>query len=181
MSGRLGDLLTFSKMDNTATLSKITFTLDGLLEDVFNEHVAQMEDKGITFDTEMPGGIRVYADKNRIAIAVANYLSNAVKFTPKGGEIKLMMETMRRKRVRVSVYNSGSHILKENMDKIWKYLFKTDKGDNANGTGLGLPSVQRIIALHNGRCDVKNTEDGVLFWFEIPVGKEKNRARRNRI
>jgi len=170
MSGRLHDLLTFSKMDNTAALNKTTFALDGLLEDVFNEHVPQMEDKDIAFDTDMPRGVKICADKNRIGMAVSNYLSNAVKFTPEGGEIMLAMETRRRKRVRVSVYNSGSHVPKENMEKIWKYLYKTDKGDNANGTGLGLPSTMRIIALHNGRCGAENTNGGMMFWFEVPMG-----------
>ncbi|MCL2512378.1 MAG: HAMP domain-containing histidine kinase [Oscillospiraceae bacterium] len=174
MRDRQNDLLTLSKLDIPAALSKTSFALDDLLEDVFDEYVPRMEEKGLAYNMDSQRGVKVYADRARIRIAVSNYLSNAVKFTPEGGEIKLKMEITRGKRVRVSVYNRGPRIAKEDMEKIWEYLYKTGKSNNADsGTGLGLPITRRIAALHGGGCGAENTGDGVLFWMEIPVGKEK--------
>ena len=172
------DLLTFSKMDDAAALNKTTFALDDLLEDVFDEYVPRMEDKGIAYDIDAPKGVKVYADRARIRMAVSNYLSNAVKFTPEGGEIRL---TLDRKRTQVSVYNSGPHIAKEDLERIWEFLYKADvDGAAEQGTGLGLPIVQRIVALHGGSCNAENTKDGVVFWFELPIGKEKKPRKRRK-
>jgi len=174
MGERLNMLLTFSKMEDAAVLSKSAFALDGLLEDVFAEYAPRMEDRGIAFDITAPPGVKVYADRARIRMAVSNYLSNAVKFTPEGGEIRLALEAVRKRRARVSVYNSGSHVPKEDLERIWNYLDVSEgTGGTRTGTGLGLPIVRRIVTLHDGRCGVENTADGVVFWFEVPIGKEK--------
>lgn len=173
MRDRLHSLLTYTRMENAPALNKSRFALKGLLDDVSDEYYPQMEEKGISFDLAAQQGVRVFADSMRISMAVSNFLSNAVKFTPPGGEIKLRLEAAANERARVSVYNSGTHVPEEDSGRIWSYLNTSGgAGSTKTGTGLGLPIVQRIIALHDGKCGVENTQDGVVFWFEIPVLRE---------
>jgi len=219
MRNRLNQMLTYAKIDdNAATLRRTTFLLGDLLEDISDEYVPQMEEeKKISFDMEVQPDIEVYANNALIEIAVSNFLSNAVKFTPRGGEIKLTLEMTKNKRARVSVYNSGSYISEEDRRRIWHTL--TISSDTAPaslrktlsesimislgimasrpiriwnapdtvdssaetkvGTGFGLPIVQKIISSHGGWCDVDTTQDGVVFWFEIPTGKEEKKKRKS--
>ncbi len=72
MRDRLSDLLTFSKIDGKAVLRKTSFDLGDLLEDVSDEYVPQMEDKGIAFNIASHPEINVCADRTRIRMALSN-------------------------------------------------------------------------------------------------------------
>lgn len=179
MRDRLGTLLLLSKMDEAAVLNKSALSLGDLLEDVSDEYVPQMDDKGILFDITAPPGFQVIADRARLRIALSNLLSNAVKFTPEGGEIRLTLEPKGRKYARVSVYNNGPQIPKEDQKRIWNYLYKSDhSGLPQQGSGLGLPIVRRIAALHGGGCGGENTKTGVVFWFELTIKPRRTRSKK---
>jgi len=174
MRDRLDMLLTYSRMKDVPNLNKSEFAFSSLLEDVADQYYPQMEEKEISFDLATQQGIKVYADSARISMAVSNFLSNAIKFTPENGEIKLTQEEAANGCVRVSVHNSGSHIPQEDTERIWNYLDMSGNTDDSRvGTGLGLPIVRRIIDLHGGRCGAENMENGMVFWFEVPVGMKK--------
>jgi len=177
MDNRLIEICRYNSLD-TVKFRKQCFPLDGLVIDLADEFTPLMEDKEITLDSDgVVQGIHVNADDTRIRWAVHSFLSNAVKFTPAGGKIKLTL-TRRKKRALLTVCNSGPHIPEDKRKDIWEAFIKadTDKDNAKRGTGLGLPIVRGVMRLHKGRCDFENTRDGVLFWFEIPVGKEKSRS-----
>jgi signal transduction histidine kinase len=174
MNARILDILDLSKLEsNKFRLSKSAFYLDALIDDTVDAYAPQMDDKEIALHVDATHSTKIVADPYRIRLALGNFLSNAIKHTPNGGRIEIRLAKVRRKNVRVSVFNSGSHVPEQELQKIWGSFYKvSDGGDNAQkGTGLGLSIVKRIIALHGGRCGAVNRPDGVLFWFETPVGK----------
>ena len=71
--------------------------------------------------------------------------------------------------VKCSVYNSGSHIPEESIDRIWDSFYKVDKARTRayGGSGLGLKIVSTILDAHEAKYDVKNTDDGVVFSFSL--------------
>lgn len=72
--------------------------------------------------------------------------------------------------IKISVFNTGTHISMEDFDKIWDVYYKVDKARSRKygGHGLGLSIVKSIVKLHGGITKVENVKDGVEFSFEIP-------------
>ena len=70
--------------------------------------------------------------------------------------------------VRISVFNTGSHVDEEIMPQIWQSFFRGDKSHKRESSrfGLGLSIVTAIMKLHGKKCGVYNTDCGVCFWFE---------------
>ena len=174
MRGRLNEVLQNARLESMGVrLQYESFSLREAAEDAMDQVAALAEAKALS--TGLQGeDLTVEADRTYIVRAVFNFLTNAVKNTPEGGRI---MCRLRREgnSVLCSVYNSGSSIPPKEMKKIWQQFYKiSDGGDNARkGTGVGLSTVKSIVALHGGAYGCRNTEDGVEFWFRIPM-KRKN-------
>ncbi len=78
--------------------------------------------------------------------------------------------------VRVSVFNTGSHIPEEDLDKVWDKFYKVDKARTREygGSGVGLSIVRAIMESFHQEFGVQNTEDGVEFWFELEYAGSKS-------
>lgn len=116
----------------------------------------------------------VWMDRDKFEKIMSNLLTNALKHTPDGGLIKIEMEKTGAGRLRVSVFNSGSHIDADKIDSIFKRYYQI-KGTSPThqyglGTGLGLYYVKRLVGLHHGEIKVENVPTGgVAFVFSIPA------------
>lgn len=77
--------------------------------------------------------------------------------------------------VRISVFNTGNNISEENLDRIWGRFYKVDESRNRNdgGSGIGLSLVRAIMNNYNSKYGVENKENGVEFYFEVALGKDK--------
>lgn len=116
--------------------------------------------------------IFVWADEFKIEEVFMNYISNAlnhVKANVDGiKEISVGFQ-MEETCVKVFVYNSGDKIPEESIPKLWDKFYKVDKARTREygGSGVGLSIVKAIMESMNHKYGVDNTEDGVLFWFEL--------------
>lgn len=116
----------------------------------------------------------VWIDARRISQVLANLLSNALKFTPKGGEIevKVSHEPQRPAWIRVSVSDTGRGIEPERCEYVFDRLYQVRSDDVAieGGLGLGLYICQEIVRLHGGEIWVDSTPDiGSTFSFTVPT------------
>jgi signal transduction histidine kinase len=174
MNTRLMDVLTLSRLDNMPGMPTEPLALGELLEDVADTFTPLLNEKEIALQTALQPDVTIEANPFYIRTAAHNYLSNAMKFAPQGGQIKLRL-TCDGKKARVSVWNNGAPIDDKDGKDIWG-CFNTicDDGDNKNkGTGLGLSIVRSIVQLHDGRYGFTNQPDGVTFWLELPIRKKK--------
>ena len=106
-------------------------------------------------------------DGDRIARVMTNFLTNAIRHTPIGGEIRVRVESTDRV-VRFAVTNTGDPIPPEVLPQLWTPFFRADPArSHAEGTGLGLAIAKSIVALHGGVCGAANTPDGVCFSFAV--------------
>ena len=146
MNGRLMDVLTVARQGNMPAMPLEPLALNKLLEDICDEFLPLTEEKEIFLQMEIAPDSSVSANAFYIHTAIHNFLSNAVKFTPRGGRVAVRLERGHNT-ARVSVWNSGSPIDGEDEKKIRGSFYKvSDGGDNKNkGTGLGLPIVRGII------------------------------------
>ena len=108
----------------------------------------------------------VVADKEKIARVIFNLLSNALKYTPAGGDIFVSLKDEGEK-LRLDVRDTGKGIEKEETDKIFERFFQA-KGA-ASGTGIGLALVKSFVELHHGQVWVESElGKGSDFIVEIP-------------
>lgn len=129
--------------------------------------------KKISVLCEVPEETEVFADPLLIEQVLKSYLENAASHTPENGEVRITSEE-NEDTVKVSVFNTGSHVDDELMPQIWQSFFRGDKSHKRESSrfGLGLSIVTAIMKLHGRQCGVYNTEDGVCFWFEADTAEE---------
>lgn len=127
-----------------------------------------LEERGIAAQFYSEGDTTVYADAERMEEVINNLLTNANNHTPDGGVVRVSL-SRQDGRVLCEVYNSGSHIPEDKIDKIWESFYKVDKSRarSYGGSGLGLKIVSTILRSHNADFGVENMDNGVRFYFSI--------------
>ena len=114
--------------------------------------------------------VRTLIDAEKIKQVVRNLVSNAVKFSPEGGNIEIDMQRGDGT-VTVSVKDEGPGIPEDELEAVFdKFVQSSKTKSGAGGTGLGLAICHEIITAHNGRIWAQNrAEGGAVFSFEIPT------------
>jgi signal transduction histidine kinase len=162
------EMLDLSRLEaGKVKLARDTFSLTELIQSVFDRLSREMEKKSLhlTFDLHCEG--QIHADEGRMEQVILNLASNAVRYTPAGGHIRVRTE----KKVGMVFFymeNDATPFAEEELTKVWETFYRTDRARNGKGTGLGLAIVKNIIKLHGGTCYARNTQSGVEFSFHIP-------------
>jgi signal transduction histidine kinase len=123
---------------------------------------------GFTADPEVDV---VDGDERRIKQVIFNLLTNAVKFTPAGGEVDVSAIRVNGD-VRVSVADTGPGVDPEDHERIFEEFRQTEAGlEQREGTGLGLALSKRLVELHGGRIWIESEPgQGSTFVFTLPAG-----------
>ena len=149
------DLLTLSKLDYGRMELRMTrFSVSDLLKKVTNAMKLTAEDSGhmILVETE-PNLPPMVGDRERIEQVVVNILSNAVKYTPSGGRIRLAAQHAGANHVRITVEDNGVGIPADDVPRLFERFYRVDKARSraAGGTGLGLAIAKEIVEQHEGK------------------------------
>jgi NtrC-family two-component system sensor histidine kinase KinB len=120
-----------------------------------------------------PGLPEIRIDQQRVAYVFANFLTNAIKYSPPSSAIRVeatLGETRaRRASVRFSVHDQGSGITPEHQEHVFERFYRVP-GTNKSGAGLGLSIAREIVVSHGGEIGVLSTPgEGSEFFFVIPV------------
>lgn len=130
-----------------------------------------MEEKGLYWRVECSEQVpRVYCDRVRIRQVILNLLSNAARFTERGGIV--VRVTCADGRVTVSVKDTGPGISKEDAQRIFEPFYQADEVSRSGkgGSGLGLSISKKFVELHGGRMWLESTPGaGSTFFVELPV------------
>jgi signal transduction histidine kinase len=119
-----------------------------------------------------PGSIRTYADPARLQQVVSNILSNAIKFTRKGGKVSVDVAVMG-EQAEIRVKDTGEGISPDVLPHIFERYRQGDSSVNqrASGLGLGLTIAGHIVELHGGRIDAESPgkDLGATFRMHLPL------------
>jgi signal transduction histidine kinase len=149
----------------------VEFDMEEVLQQNRELLTTQAGAKEITILHQPDKPLRVVAHKQSVTTVVRNLVSNAIKFTPAGGAIKLEAQ-LKNNEVRVAVADTGVGMSKDVMDKLFKLDAKHSTLGTANekGTGLGLILCKDFVEKNGGRMWVESEEGkGSVFYFTVPA------------
>ena len=144
-----------------------------LARSVVNEQKPQIDEKKIKFSLSFEKNIPlIQADPRLLRMVFQNLLSNAVRYTPKNGEIELSLSLDDKKNVLLKVSDTGYGIPKNQQNKIFTKLFRADNAreKDTEGTGLGLYIVKAIVDHDGGKIWFESEENkGTAFYVTLPL------------
>ena len=153
----------------------IKFSPENLsIPDLFSEIVGGQSDiaenKNIKLLSHVNTEKKVLADKNMILLVIRNLISNAIKFTPNGGQIELMADD-NGEFIKISVKDNGVGIQPDRVESLFHIETKvsTSGTDNEEGNGLGLILCKEFVERNKGEIKVESEpEQGTTVWFTLP-------------
>jgi PAS domain S-box-containing protein len=143
-----------------------------LVAEALETTAAAAERQGLELSTSMPETLPpVLADHERIVQVLVNLLDNAVKFTRRGGRVRLSAAT-EDGRVRLEISDSGIGIPAEQQQSLFTRDWQARRADR-RGVGLGLWIARGIVEAHGGRVGVSSIPgEGSTFWLTLPIAAE---------
>jgi signal transduction histidine kinase len=163
------DLFELSKIEEgKLTLHKEEIDLQEVLENVIQKVNLKANEKEIELDLSIDDGMEsVYGDGLRMEQIFSNLLDNAIRYTERG-TVKVSMEVVESKYVKVTIEDTGQGIPKDELPYIFERFYRVEKSRSRDygGTGLGLSIVKNLIELQDGSIQVES-EVGSGTRFEI--------------
>jgi signal transduction histidine kinase len=172
----VNDLLDASKLESgTMRLDIASIDLRGLFDELREAMEPLAHEKEIKLKENLPPALPpVAADRTKLRRILVNLLSNALKFTPKHGEVEVRAERDG-DRIRVIVADTGVGIAPEDVERLFdKYEQARSRATRGEkGTGLGLYITRQLVELHGGEIQVRSELGrGSTFSFTLPVGDD---------
>jgi signal transduction histidine kinase len=166
------NLLELSKLDSGLVLLDLRpDDLRAAVESAVHQHDAVAARRGVRLDVAMPDGpIRIRHDPPRIGQVVANLVGNAIKFTPRGGLVRVTVEPTD-DGARIDVTDTGVGIDANELPRIFDRFYRGSRANEArgSGSGLGLAIVRSIVDIHGGTVTVESgTDVGSRFTVRLP-------------
>ena len=129
-----------------------------------------LERAGLDLEVDVPDHLAARANPDHLAQVLANLLSNAARYTPRGGRVTVRAER-RPADVLVSVLNTGDGIPEDDLPRVFERFYRVEKSrDRAHGgAGIELAIVKQLVEGAGGRVGAESAEGSTRFWFSLPA------------
>ena len=172
------DLLTLSRFDaGSVAFDFRMFSLEKSVRDVYNAQLLEAKKHRhnftLSFESELP---EIRGDRARIEQVLINMISNAIKYTPDGGRIRITAG-VKGDSVWCTVRDNGIGIPKQDLGRVFERFYRVDKARSreSGGTGLGLSIAYEIVQRHDGTITVHSQKGkGTAITVTLPVGGPKH-------
>lgn len=175
----VNDILDFSRLESAnVKLEKTQQNIVSIIENCVNSMQVLAEEKQLTFSImKEPDLPDVILNESSIERALKNLISNAIKYSPSGGRVKIRAERARiGEFVEISIEDQGSGIPEEYQNKIFDRFFRIENDTHTiKGTGLGLHLVKISVEKHHGGQVFVQSKlnEGSTFGFRLPINPPK--------
>jgi two-component system heavy metal sensor histidine kinase CusS len=170
LSRMIENMLFLARADDPQmNITPVAMDASGELEKICEFFTVLAEESGLTI--RCSGGGKIFADPLLFRRAVGNLLSNALRHTPRGGEIVIDVKAEAGGAGSVTVTNRGAGIPAEHVGRIFDRLYRVESSreKTTDGTGLGLSIVKSIMELHRGTVSVESTPGkSTVFTLRFP-------------
>jgi len=171
----INDILDMSKIEaGRLRLDPEDLELDKMLADAMRVVSGRAEEKRLTLDAEIDGGIRFRADRRAFKQIVLNLLTNAVKFTPEHGRVTVRGRVSAGS-VMVAIEDTGIGIPKMALKKLGRPFEQVESQltKSHQGSGLGLAIARSLTELHQGTLRIRSTPGvGTIVLLRLPLGAD---------
>lgn len=171
LESMVNDLLDLARMGTGMFKLEVAHEdLRARVHDVTESMRPLLDEAGIDLALSLPEGPLVaLVDGRRIERVLSNLLTNALKFTPRGGRISVGA-WLEGERIRCEVADTGIGMAPEDLPKLFQRFSQLEAGKAHGGTGLGLSISKAIVEAHHGTVGVHSEPGrGSTFWFELPA------------
>ena len=166
------NLLAIARVDSgTEAMDRQCVDLSAIAEWIADQMHLLAAEKRISLYCTTPGPVQIIADPARVKQVLVNLLDNAIKYTPEGGNIGIVVRLMQDKAL-LEVRDTGIGIPSESLPHVFKRFFRSDEARSreSGGTGLGLSIVQAICHAHGGSVNIESTEGlGTTVRVGLPL------------
>ena len=143
----------------------------GVVARVVEMYGVVAEEEGVSLDAVCPVPLIIVADRSRVVQAIANLVDNAVKYTRRGGSVRVEAH-LDATEVVVLVRDTGIGIPAHEADRVWDRSFRGDASRSKRGLGLGLSLVRAVARAHGGGVEmVSEPGSGSEFTLRLPVAR----------
>lgn len=172
MAQMVGDMLFLAQTDNRSRIEHVErLDLAGEVRALFDYYEGWAEERGVALELE--GTATITGDRLMLRRALGNLLSNAIRHTPAGGIVRVIITTSDGDGTHIVVENPGSEIPPEHLPKLFDRFYRVDasrqRGDGDDGIGLGLAIAKSIITAHGGEVNVASTAGMTSFRITLPT------------
>jgi two-component system, sensor histidine kinase and response regulator len=165
------DIIDLAKMQVGEPLTLLPYHIQPILERIERQFRLQAQEKGITLTLSQPADpIKLNVHETQFERIFDNLISNALKYTPQGGTVEIIMEA-HSDHVAIAVADSGLGIPDEDLPHVFEAFFRVKKATHKklHGSGLGLSIVAATVEQHHGEITVESTlEAGSTFVVRLP-------------
>jgi len=180
MNSIISELIELARLESSQSVDhSVRVEIDTLINEVYSEGLAldkNQHDISLDIDTEnlrKLDSLSLYGNHDELRMAISNLLTNAIRYTPQGGDIKLFVAA-NDSTISVGVQDSGVGINYEHIPRLTERFYRVDEGRSreVGGTGLGLAIVKHILDRHKASLYIQSEPGkGSLFRCDFPVSQ----------
>ena len=172
LSRMVTDMESLARLESGTALARRDVDMRALVERLVGTHEPLFRDGGIalSFSCAPAGEVMAFVDPDRIAQAVVNLISNALRYTSAGGSVQVAVDADAES-VTIRVSDTGIGINAEDQERIFERFYRTDasRSRDTGGSGIGLSIARAIIEAHGGTISVRSAEGhGSEFRLQVP-------------
>jgi len=161
-------ILALSKLDvHETTLRRERLDPSAMVKALLEKFQPTISHRNLHVTRDLKAARPLLGDRDALHTAFSNILENAVKFTPKNGDLTVRLNSDNGS-LRISVTNSFEPLPQEDLARIFEPFYRVDRSDAA-GSGLGLAITKKIIEKHGGRIEASNSPEGLRIQICLPV------------
>lgn len=173
MGAMITDLINLSKLQGAEALPEMSpVRVDDLIDAAIERNLIAAENHDIELTRGERDDTFVLGDKSLLTTALANLITNAINYSPRGQPVSVTHKLVRDSVVLIRVTDRGIGIAPEDQKRVFERFFRVDKARSrqTGGTGLGLAIVKHVVANHGGNIKVwSRLGTGSTFTIELPV------------
>lgn len=172
----LGEFFEITRFSTSKLSLEATKTnLSRMLMQITNEFTPILAEKNLTWDLEIPEGIELICDIDKMERAIDNLVRNAVLYSYENTPVQFALSQTDHD-IEISIANAGKTIPKEKLTRIFEQFYRMDssRSGETGGAGLGLAITKKIVELHHGTITAYSENETIRFVISIPKEYHKN-------
>lgn len=173
MNSIINDLLLLSRLENEEITTPTCVDMPKMLAHLFDDAQVYNKEYGHLIDLHIDSQKNLYGSEMYLTSALLNLITNAIKYTPKGGEISISWQEVKEGCL-FAVSDNGIGIAPAHIERLTERFYRVDSGRSraTGGTGLGLAIVKHVLYQHDATLKIESTEgQGSTFKVFFPASR----------